>query len=202
MRGTMWLMALGCGILLSTSGCCGFPGEGNCGRGCGCGSYSRCEGDCGPTCGPARRAYRERVEGDDCGGCSTCGARAACGGQCSACGDECGSSCQRNFCFHPLRALGKLFYAGTWCGPCCGNTYWGECISDPPACHDPCSRDGHYASRSGGCASCNRGGMHEGGEMSTIPEGATLQDEPAMEPTPAKAPTKATRKVPAVNYDR
>ena len=31
MRGTMWLMALGCGIILSSSGCCGFLREGGCG---------------------------------------------------------------------------------------------------------------------------------------------------------------------------
>ena len=31
MRGTMWLMALGCGILLSSSGCCGFLRNGGCG---------------------------------------------------------------------------------------------------------------------------------------------------------------------------
>jgi hypothetical protein len=38
--------------------------------------------------------------------------------------------------------------------------------------------------------------------MSSIPDDATLQDDPVMEPTPAPAPTKATRRVPPSNYDR
>ncbi|MGO9109094.1 MAG: hypothetical protein ACLP9L_07675 [Thermoguttaceae bacterium] len=200
MRGTIWLTALGCGILLSSSGCCGFLRDG----GCGCESCGRCEDGCGPTCGPVRRPHRERIYGDDCGECSNCGARVSSGGDgnCNACGDECGGCCQRNFCFQPLRWVGRLFYADTWCGPSCGNTYWGEAISDPPDCHDPCNRRGQWTGR-GGCASCNRGGMHESGEMSPVPDGAPLQDEPVMEPTPApKAPTKATRRPPTDNYDR
>ena len=103
-------------------------------------SCGRCEGDCGPTCGPVRRPYRERIYGDDGGGCSSCGARSSCG----ECGDDCGCCCQRNFCFQPLRWIGGLFCAGTWCGPSCGNTYWGEAACDPPDACEPCNRAGHW----------------------------------------------------------
>jgi len=198
MRGTMWLIALGCGILLSSSGCCGFLGSGRCGRGCGSESCGRCEDDCGPTCGPVRRPYRERAESDDCGECDTCGARTSCG----RCGDCCGSCCQTNFCFHPFRWIGSLFYCGTWCGPSCGDTYWGEGISDPPACHEPCNRSGQWTGH-GGCASCNRGGGYEGGDVSPAPDGVPVENDPALEPTPApKSPTKATRRAPNDNYQR
>ncbi len=212
MRGTMWLMALGCGILLSSSGCCGFLRDGGCGRGCGCESCGPCDGDCGPTCGPVHRPYRERIHGDDCGQCG-----ASCGpihrpcreriygddcGECGGCGNECGPCCQRNFCFHPLRWIGSLFYAGTWCGPCCGNTYWGEGISDPPDCHDPCNHGGHWTGH-GGCASCNHGGEPEGDDFSPGADGVPLPGDPVMEPTLApKAPTSATQRAPAYNYQR
>src|SRR5208283_1513673 len=100
MRGSMWLMALGCGLLLSSSGCCGFLQNGGCGRGCGCETCGTCEGECGP----ARSPRRERVCADDCGGCATCGSRGGCntcgprGGcnTCGECGDDCGNCCQRN----------------------------------------------------------------------------------------------------------
>lgn len=202
MRGTMWLIALGCGILLSSSGCCGFMGHGCCGRGGGCESCDSCEGDCGPTCGPARRVHRERVCADDCGECGACphcGVRHGCG----ECGDECGGGCcQSNFCIHPFRWIGRLFYAGTWCGPSCGGGYWGEAISDPPACHEPCSHDGHWTGHAG-CASCNHGGGYETNNMSPVPEGAPVQDDPALEPTPAPKPAmKATRRTPSYNYER
>ena len=202
MRGMMWLTALGCGILLSSSGCCGFLGSGCCGRGCGYECCSRCEGDYGPTCGPVRRPCRERIYSDDCGGCSTCGPRSSCG-ECGECGDGCcGCCCQRNFCFHPLRWIGNLFCCGTWCGPSCGHTYWGEAISDPPACNEPCNRNGHWIGH-GGCASCNRGGGYQEGEMSPVPEGTPLPVDPPLEPTPAaKAPAKGAQRVPVDTYQR
>ncbi len=191
MRGTMWLAALGCGILLS-SGCCGFLQNGGCGRGCGYQSSGSCDGDC-PTCGPAGGPVRQRIYGNH--DCSTCG-----DGQ--SCGESRGSCCQSNFCIHPFRWIGSLFYAGTWCGPSCGNTYWGEAVSDPPACHDPCNRNGQWTGRSG-CASCNQGGMRASGNMPAVPEGAMLEDDPQPEPTLApQAPTKAMRRPAADSYDR
>jgi len=189
MRGTMWLTALGFAILLSSSGCCGFLQNG----GCGCQSCGRCDGDSGP----ARRPYRERIYGDDgsqSSNCPTCGS-------CGQCGDDCGSCCQRNFCFHPLRWIGGLFSSCTWCGPSCCNVYGGEMISDPPDCCDPCNRAGHWTGH-GRNAIGNPVGEYEGGDVSPIPDGATLQDDPVMEPVPTKAPTKATRRVPASDYDR
>jgi hypothetical protein len=198
MRGAMWLTALGCAILLSSSGCCGFLRDGGCGRGCG-DSCGGCEGDCGPV----RHPLRERVYSDDCGECSNCGARTACGscGSCSECGDECGSCCQRNFCFHPFRWIGRLFYCGTWCGPSCGGTYWGESVSDPPDCSDPCTRGGHWTGRTG-CANCNHGATHDSGEMSPASDGPTVQEDGVLEPAPPlKTPTKA-RRTPANSYDR
>ena len=68
MRGTMWLMALGCGLLLSSSGCCGFLQNGGCGRGCGCDSCGTCDGECGPV----RRRFTSAY-----GGCTAAGATPA-----------------------------------------------------------------------------------------------------------------------------
>ena len=125
-----------------------IPADSNCGRGCGCESCSPSDGDCGPTCGSAPSSaprtthlFRRRLQLRH--------VRAARGTSCGACGDDCGSCCQSNFCIHPFRWIGNLFYAGTWCGPRCGNTYWGEGISDPPDCHDPCNRNGQWTGRSG-----------------------------------------------------
>jgi len=189
MRGTMWLTALGCGILLSSSGCCGFLREGV----CGCQSCGQSDGDCGQV----RRPYRERIYGDDGCQCSSCRNNASC----NECADECGSCCQRNFCFHPLRWIGGLFYAGTWCGPSCCGFYRGEVIDDPADCCDPCDRVGRWTGR-GGCATCNHGGVQESGDLSPIPEGATLQDDPVMDPVPTKVPPKATRRASPSNYGR
>jgi hypothetical protein len=108
-----------------------------------------------------------------------------------------------------LRWIGRLFYAGTWCGPSCGDAYWGEVVSDPPACREPCNRNGQWTGRSG-CASCNHDGMRasgemrESGDMTPAPEGATIQEDPLQEPTPAPAlaPTKAMRRPAADSYDR
>lgn len=248
MRGTMWLLALSCGIVFSSSGCCGFLGRGGCGGGCGCESCARCDDDCCPTCGTARHSRRQRVDsddgdeggtcsrggacgarancgecGDECGTCSTCGTRKSCG----ECGDECGTCCHSNFCFHPFRWIGKLFYSGTWCGPSCGDTYWGEGISDPPACHDPCNCNGHWTGNGGcascnheggyegsegystgstgrrGCASCNRGGGYQGGDAPSAAEAAPADDDAGLEPTPApKAAAKTPRRAADDNYQR
>jgi hypothetical protein len=196
MRGTMWLVSLGCAILVSSSGCCGFLRDGGCGRGCG---YDSCA-DCGPTCGPIGHPLRQRACADDGDDCSTSGRCATCG----SCGDDCGGCCQRNFCFHPLRWIGRLFYCGTWCGPSCDGTYWGEAVSDPPDCCEPCTRGAHWTGRTG-CANCNHGATHESGGETPMLGGQSVEDDGAMEPVPtpaAKAPTKATRRAPPANYDR
>jgi hypothetical protein len=176
MRGMKWLVVLGFGILLSSSGCCGFLQNGGCGRSCGC---NTCE-TCGNDCGPVHRPYRERVVAEDGCGCNSCGARTACPscGSCGECSDDC---CQRNFCFHPLRAIGRLFTVSTWCGQGCGNSC------------ETCNQCGAKAHRSG-CTNCGHGG-NEGGEMM---EGE-MQGDPNMvptpaTPTPANPSTKATRR--------
>ena len=137
----------------------------------------------------------------ECGVCPHCGVAHGCG----ECGDGCGSCCQSNFCFHPFRWIGRLFYCGTWCGPSCGERYWGEGISDPPACHEPCDQDGHWTGHSG-CASCHhggsRGGEYEDGEVMPAPEGTPIQNDPALEPAPTKAPIKSSQRAPTANYER
>ena len=57
MRGSMWLLVLSCGLMLSTSGCCGY---GRCGRGCGCDSCGPCDGNCGPVYG-CHQPVRQRT---------------------------------------------------------------------------------------------------------------------------------------------
>ena len=58
----------------------------------------------------------------------------------------------------PLSCLFALFGRGFWCGPNCGERYWGDFYGDPPDCEDPCDCHGNYA---GGCRSCG-GGYHDG----------------------------------------
>ena len=125
MRGMMWLMALGGGILLSSSGCCGFLGRGCCGGGCDCESCGRCQADCGPTCGQVRHPCENKFTPTTAKDAVTAGHARVVWGVVSATRMRHGC-CQRNFCFHPLRWIGRLFYCGTWCGPSCGETYWGE----------------------------------------------------------------------------
>ena len=193
MRGMMWLAALGCGILLSSSGCCGFLGNGCGGRGCGC---RACDSDCGSACGACRRPVRQQPCDDDCG---SCGPRSNCGcAKCDTCGnscDCCSSCCERNFCFHPFRWLGNLFCRDTWCGPTCG---CGCGCGEGSAPGESYGGGGH-----GGCASCNHGGEYEGEGMSPAPAAMPLQDDPSLQPTPAgSAPTKATSQRIAPSYER
>jgi hypothetical protein len=99
-----------------------------------------------------------------------------CEESCDDCGDEpcgraCGRCCDRPAC-GPLTFIFSIFRANTWCGPSCGERYWGDFYSDPP-CDDPCDRCGNYAGRSyggewgstggygsgptgGGCKNCNK----------------------------------------------
>lgn len=183
MRGTMWLLTLACGLMLSTSGCCGY----NCGRGCGC---DTCDGGCGPVYG-SRAPLRERGC-DDCGTCDNCrGGCDACRDPeyrvprcdtCGECSNDCGGGCQRNFCFHPFRWIGRLFWTDTYCGPRCGgNEACDECESCGhhayPAGHDP-----EY--RAPRCATCNHGQMYDDGQMSPADGNVAPGNSPAQ-PTPA-----------------
>lgn len=85
--------------------------------------------------------------GTGCGyGCGTaCGAPAA--GGCETCG-----SCPTGGCGHwPWSSLA----CGLGCGSGgCGEIYWGEWMSDPPAPCDPCDNCGNWTGGGGSCGSC------------------------------------------------
>jgi hypothetical protein len=112
--------------LVSASGCCcGGPNApcGPCGpfgRGLICkpgyGIDCRARG-CGPTCGPS------------CG--PSCGPDAPC--------------CKPSLTCSPCGGGLKYWLNGRcYCGPSCCERYWGEWISDPPYCCDPCNQCGHF----------------------------------------------------------
>jgi hypothetical protein len=186
MRGSMWLLALACGLMLSASGCCGYSQYGGCG-GDMCGA---CDGGCGPV--RARHPVRQATCGDECGqSCNEC--------------DSCGDCCERNFCFHPLRWLGRLAWTGTWCGQRCGDC--GESCDSCDSCCDgaPAGHGGYstgYSTGRSGCKNCNRGGPAYDNEMSSAPDGEVIQDGAAQEPTPAPPPKtsrRTSRPAPAYN---
>ena len=62
----------------------------------------------------------------------------------------------------PLSCLFALFSPNAWCGPSCGQRYWGDFYSDPPDCHDPCDCYGNYSGGGGGggCRSCGGSAGH------------------------------------------
>ncbi len=105
--------------LLSASGCCCGPcGPFGHGLICkpGCGIDCR---PCGPTCGPA------------------------CGPSCGpACGPSCGAgSCGPSLTCSPCGGGIKYWLNGRcYHGRSCGERYWGEWVSDPPNCCDPCNQ--------------------------------------------------------------
>ncbi|QDT68092.1 hypothetical protein MalM25_10040 [Planctomycetes bacterium MalM25] len=106
------------------SGCCG-----GCEPACGCEPGCGCEPSCGcePACGV--------------GGCgSTC------------CGGPCGGRCRvgqhlafgvKSICSEFRCLLAPLGLCNTGCGGC-GELYWNEWHSDPPACCDPCDDCGNW----------------------------------------------------------
>jgi hypothetical protein len=107
------------------------------------------------------------MAGNDCNscGCDSCGGNScgcdSCGG--NSCGDGC---CGRCWYRGPLSCFFAFFSRGYWCGPNCGERYWGDFYGDPPDCEDPCDCHGNYT---GGCRSCNGGARNaqmyqDGGE--------------------------------------
>jgi hypothetical protein len=179
----MWLLALGCGLLLTASGCCGYS------HGCGCGS-DMC-GACGNDCGPIyrQRPLVQRGCGDDCDSCAPC--RGGCNSSCGGCDSCCDDGCQRNFCFHPFRWVGNLFCADSWCGPRCGGETCGGCDGSGAELG---GQYGYTAPRRG-CSNCNHGGAaYDGGDMSAAPDGEVMQGEASPEPTPAPASSKTSRR--------
>ncbi len=188
MRGSIWLLALGCGLMLSASGCCGNMG-GSCGQ-C-CNTCGGCDG------GPVYHRPVRQTCGDDCGSCGGC--REGCDPCCDPCGGDC---CQRNFCFHPLRSLGRLLFIDSWCGPRCG----GGCGDDCGSCGGGCGGSAAgpamggqygYSAPRPGCKNCNRGGeSYDSANMSSAPDGEVMEGEASPEPTPAPAAPKTSRRQP------
>ena len=137
-------------------------------------------GDCGPglrrrglrrrlraACGPIRRPVRGPACAAACAGLRRLRRRLRC---------RCGRPCRRanlprlrpvrrsvcgpvrqwllRPCWHrgPLSCLFALFLPCSWCGPSCGERYWGDFYSDPPDCWDPCDGYGNYTAAVGGAA--------------------------------------------------
>lgn len=110
------------------------------------------------------------------------------------------------FCTLPVtrRLCGN---GGVFCGPpvhcraCksgCGETYWGECISDRVACHDPCDKCGNwcgpqteypgylppgFADQSAGPIMEGEGEVIYDGPVNGRPQGTPQQAPPQLRPT-------------------
>ena len=124
--------------------CTSYPGSGGCaGDVCG----GSCGGGLGAGCG---------IIADSCVGC--CGGGWYSGG--GSCGVGCGSGCGGWVpgC-GPVVGLLRLVRQALVCGLGCGQVYWGDWISDPPACSDPCS----FSYGDGGCGGGCGAGITIGG---------------------------------------
>jgi len=145
--------------------------------------------------------------------CAPCG---DCDDGCDdACGPTCGRPCGRGTCCDrpacgPLSFIFSIFNCNTWRGPSCGERYWGDFYTDPPACHDPCDSCGNYTGRSsyGGSWGSVRGYSSGGsGGGCNCNKNRVLDDQPIPEegrviypstrvsrqPTPAKPTSKTVR---------
>jgi hypothetical protein len=153
--------------------------------------------------------------------CSTCGDCGDCDGG-DSCDEPCGRSCGRGACGDrtacgPLTFIFSIFKANTWCGPSCGERYWGDFYSDPPECHDPCDTCGNYVDRSsyrggdwgsvggystgggGGCKNCNKNRVFDD---EPIPEQGRVT-YPSTRVSHHSTPAKSTnRTVRPTNYTR
>ncbi len=159
-----------------------------CARTCG-----DCDAGCETDCGPACRA--------PCGRCCNSG----CNSCCDPCGDACGDGCCER-CWHrgPLSCFFALFTPCCWCGPGCGERYWGDFYSDPPDCWDPCDCHGNYTG--GGChqggGQCrNCGGGHvDQGNVGDVVSGEKMISQTdqvvGASPGAAQQPHKAVRPQP------
>ena len=159
-RGIISLVALF--LLSSASGCIlgrNLPCVGGCGD---CGIIDDCSSCGGGSCGIAAPAC----------GCDSCGPSCGCdtfsGGCASFCGDGCIDGCASygswncgESCCPRGPAMGTPFQwlrYNLGCGGGCGDMYWGEWISDPPDCCDPCDNHGNWT----GCQSCVRNDFFSG----------------------------------------
>lgn len=142
MKHALLVFLLG-GALVASSGCaaCQSVPCGPCGGPEACGP--------GPCAGPMCRPFL---------GCGLFGWRcraADCEAPCDPCQTECadcppGPGCPCRPC-GPLVWLFRLFYCDLFptCG--CGERYWGEYVSNPPDCCDPCDCHGNWIGRGNGC---------------------------------------------------
>jgi hypothetical protein len=208
------LFGLLAGMLTAGTGCglyqavfCYNPCDAACGRSSGC-CGDECGESCGPVCGSAHRPIRpacttRRAVVADCDdACATpcarpCG-RATCR-TCSPCSDPCADPCGdgcygRPWHRGPLSCLFALFTPNTWCGPSCGERYWGDFYSDPPDCSDPCDDSGNYTGH--GCRSC--GGSHRAhARGGYVDDGEPVSEEMELAPRAERATTSAPKPTPA-----
>jgi hypothetical protein len=90
-----------------------------------------------------------------------------------------------------------LFTPNSWCGPSCGERYWGDFYSDPPDCWDPCDHCGNYTG--GGCHNCGGSSHPAHAQRGYIDDGAPVADGMDLAPqadrtNPGQKPTPAQRK--------
>jgi hypothetical protein len=131
------------------------------------------------------------------GGCCTMGP-ATCGG-CGDCGGMKGAactSCGPAACGQP-HLLGGLF----GCGTGCGQVYYDEWASDPPAACDPCDHHGNWLGSTYYGGACHDGGCgHYGGLLSGLHhlwgyrfgnDGCASCGDPAWSTMPVNEPVPA-----------
>ncbi len=138
--------------------CTGYPGSAGlvgdvCGGGCGgCGG-----GPCGILGPPSGGGWYS--------GGGSCGMDGGCGG-CGGCGVSGWGWAPGH---GPVMGVLRLVRQALVCGFGCGQVYWCDWISDPPACQDPCS----FSYGDGGCGSCTMGGCGGGCGEAVIESGCT-----------------------------
>jgi hypothetical protein len=104
----------------------------------GCCGPNRCGSGCGPGVDGGRgslfcRSYEQRMADSDSYNCGHCNTPVGC-------------------CNGGIK--GWLNSQATGCKGC-GDMYWGEWVSDPPDCCDPCNKCGDYTGNGGTCCKPN-----------------------------------------------
>lgn len=120
--------------------------------GCQCGPMNCGTTSCGTAPGILPHSVMHSANECGCGmeSCSTCrGLVSVRHGGCEGCGSM---SCGGCGAYGPIQHLRQLTRQSI-CGTGCGEIYWGEWRSDPPACCDPCDSWGGYTGFGGYCGS-------------------------------------------------
>jgi len=98
----------------------------------------------------------------------------------------------------PLSWLFRILANRSWCGPSCGERYWGDFYSDPPDIWDPCDCGGNYTGRAcqgyPGGASADPFADPFGDLVEAPPQAAPPR---AAQPVERQTPTLARRNPPA-----